>query len=84
MLGHACGLPGRVTIRAVARIDELRDEYRRLINSMEYAYAMGHSHTLGSDPRLMAVRSRALELERRIAALSGEGGPDGPARDLPG
>jgi hypothetical protein len=69
MLGHACGLPGRVTIRAVARIDELRDEYRRLINSMEYAYAMGHSRTLGRDPRLEWVVERVAELRREIAAL---------------
>jgi hypothetical protein len=36
---------------------------------MEFAYAMGHSKTLGSDPRLDEVLSRVEELRREIAAL---------------
>jgi hypothetical protein len=55
----------------MARIDELRAEYHRLINSMEFAYAMGHTRTLGArDPRLELVVQRVDELRREIAALS--------------
>ena len=53
-------------------LDELRAEYRRLINSMEFAYAMGHSRTLGKDPRLQPVLDRADELRRQITALKRE------------
>jgi hypothetical protein len=55
-----------------SRLDELRAEYRRLINSMEFAYAMGHSQTLGKDPRLEPVLERVDELRTEIAALEGE------------
>jgi hypothetical protein len=59
----------------MARIDELRAEYRRLIGSMEYAYAMGHSQTLGArDPRLEWVVRRVEELRREIAALADDDG----------
>jgi hypothetical protein len=57
----------------MAGIDELRVEYHRLVNSMEFAYAMGHSRTLGGrDPRLEWVVERVAELRREIAALSAE------------
>jgi hypothetical protein len=53
----------------MARIDDLRAEYRELVNSMEFAYAMGHSRTLGGrDPRLELVVRRVAELRREIAA----------------
>jgi hypothetical protein len=52
-----------------ARLDDLRAEYQRLINSMEFAYAMGHSRTLGRDPRLQHVLDRVAELRQEIAAL---------------
>jgi hypothetical protein len=39
---------------------------------MEYAYAMGHSQTIGRDPRLEWVVERVDELRREIAALSEE------------
>jgi hypothetical protein len=55
-----------------SRLDELRAEYERLVNSMEYAYAMGHSITLGRDPRLEHVVERVGELRREIAALKDE------------
>jgi hypothetical protein len=55
-----------------ARLEDLRAEYRRLINSMEFAYAMGHSRTLGKDPRLEPVVDRVDELRREIAALERE------------
>jgi hypothetical protein len=54
------------------RLDELRAEHRRLINSMEFAYAMGHSRTLGKDPRLQPVLDRVGELRRQITALQRE------------
>jgi hypothetical protein len=57
----------------MARLDELRAEYKRLINSMEFAYAMGHTRTMGSrDPRLEWVVERVDELRREIAELSAE------------
>jgi hypothetical protein len=52
------------------RLDELRAEHRRLLHSMEYAYAMGHSRTIGRDPRLEWVVDRVAELRREIDALS--------------
>jgi hypothetical protein len=52
-----------------SRLEELRAEYKRLIHSMEFAYAMGHSQTLGKDPRLQPVLDRADELRREIVAL---------------
>ena len=53
----------------MARIDDLRAEYKRLLHSMEFAYAMGHSHTMGArDPRLEVVVERVEELRREIAA----------------
>jgi hypothetical protein len=54
----------------VPPLDDLRAEYTRLINSMEFAYAMGHSQTLGKDPRLDWVVQRVDELRRQIAELS--------------
>jgi hypothetical protein len=54
------------------RLEELRAEYHRLINSMEFAYAMGHSRTLGNDPRLQPVLDRVEELRREIATLARE------------
>jgi hypothetical protein len=58
-----------------SRLDDLRAEYQRLIHSMEFAYAMGHSRTLGKDPRLQPVLDRVDELRREIAVL--ERDPEG-------
>jgi hypothetical protein len=54
----------------MSRLDELRAEHHRLLHSMEYAYAMGHSQTIGRDPRLERVVERMDELRREIAALT--------------
>ena len=54
------------------RLAELKAEYHRLLHSMEYAYAMGHSRTLGRDPRLQPVVDRVSELRREIAAAERE------------
>lgn len=62
----------------MGRLDELRAEHRRLINSMEFAYAMGARRSLGArDPRLDGVLARVAELERQIAALRASGGAAG-------
>lgn len=54
----------------MTRIDELRAEYRRLTHSMEFAYAMGATRTMGArDPRLDWVVERVDELGREIAEL---------------
>jgi hypothetical protein len=55
-----------------SRLDDLRAEYKQVIHSMEFAYAMGHSRTLGKDPRLQPVLDRADELRREIAALEND------------
>lgn len=63
----------------MARLDELRAEHRRLVNSMEFAYAMGARRSLGArDPRLDGVVERVAELEREIAALRADAGEDEP------
>jgi hypothetical protein len=54
----------------MARLDDLRAEYHRIVHSMEFAFAMGHSQTIGRDPRLEHVVVRADELRREIAALT--------------
>jgi len=54
----------------MTRLDDLRAEYHELIHSMEFAYAMGSSRTLGKDPRLDWVLDRVDELRREIAELS--------------
>jgi hypothetical protein len=56
----------------VTRLDDLRAEHHELIHSMEFAFAMGHSQTLGKDPRLDWVLRRVDELRREIAELSAE------------
>ncbi|HEX2105763.1 MAG TPA: hypothetical protein VHF51_19070 [Solirubrobacteraceae bacterium] len=56
----------------MSRLDDLRAEYRRILSSMEFAFAVGHSQTYGRDPRLDAVVERPDALRREIAALSAE------------
>jgi hypothetical protein len=60
----------------VSRLDELRAEYHDLIHSMEFAYAMGHSRTIGRDPRLQPYVDRERELRDEIAALRRAEAPD--------
>jgi len=59
-------------VSAESRLDALRAEYHELIHSMEFAYAMGHSRTLGKDPRLEPYVDRYHELRGQIAALEAE------------
>jgi hypothetical protein len=56
----------------MSRLQDLRAEYHQLIHSMEFAYAMGHSRTIGRDPRLQPYLDREAELRREIAALRAE------------
>lgn len=55
----------------MSRLEELRAEHHRLLHSMEFAYAMGASRTIGRDPRLEWVVDRLNELRREIAELTG-------------
>jgi hypothetical protein len=57
----------------MTRLDELRAEHHRLLHSMDFAYAMGHSRSIGRDPRLEWVVQRVAELRREIDELSDQG-----------
>jgi hypothetical protein len=52
------------------QLQELREELRALVASFEYAYAMGHSNTIGDHPRFRAVREHAADLRARIEELT--------------
>jgi hypothetical protein len=60
----------------MTRLDDLRAEHHRLLHSMEFAYAMGHSRTIGRDPRLEWVVQRVAELRREINELSAAEGDE--------
>jgi hypothetical protein len=51
-------------------VDRLREELRTLLASWEYAFAMGHSCTIGDHAESRAVRRRAADLRARIAELT--------------
>lgn len=51
-------------------LDELRTEYKELLASWEYAFAMGHGCSIGDHPTHQATRRRALDLQARIAELT--------------
>ena len=55
-----------------SRLEALRAEHYEVLHSMEFAYAMGHSRTLGRDPRLEWVVEREAELRRQIAELEAQ------------
>lgn len=55
----------------MTELDALRAEYKALLASWEYAFAMGHGCSLGDHPRFHAVRERALHLRARIAEHGG-------------
>jgi hypothetical protein len=52
-------------------LHKLRDELRLLMQSYEYAFAMGHGCSLGDHPQFGATRRKVLDLRARIAELSG-------------
>lgn len=51
-------------------LEALRAEFKALVESWEYAFAMGHGCTLGDHPRFAAIRRRVSDLRARIAELS--------------
>ena len=51
-------------------LDALRAEFKALVESWEYAFAMGHGCTIGDHPESRAVRRRAADLRARIAEHS--------------
>jgi hypothetical protein len=51
------------------RLDDLRTEYRELINSWEYAFAMGHRQSIGYRPESADVLRRVADLRAAIAEL---------------
>ena len=48
-------------------LDALRAEFKALLESWEYAFAMGHGCSVGDHPRFRAVRQRAEDLRALIA-----------------
>ena len=48
-------------------LEAIRAEYKALLESWQYAYAMGHGCSIGDHPELRAVRQRAEDLRARIA-----------------
>jgi hypothetical protein len=51
-------------------VQHLRRELDELVNSWEYAFAMGHGCTIGDHPDFRATRQRAADLRARIAELA--------------
>ena len=54
----------------VPDLDALRAEFKALLESWEYAFAMGHGCSIGDCPDFRAVRERADDLRARIAEHS--------------
>jgi hypothetical protein len=48
-------------------VEALRAELKKLLASWEYAFAMGHSCTLGDHPDHRAVRRRVADLRALLA-----------------
>jgi hypothetical protein len=51
-------------------IEALRAELKALLESWEYAFAMGHGCSIGDHPDLRATRQRVDDLRARIAEHS--------------
>lgn len=49
-------------------LDAIRAEFKALVESWEYAFAMGHGCTIGDHPESRAVRQRAAELKAHMAS----------------
>jgi hypothetical protein len=56
-------------------LEEARRRLRELMASWDYAFAMGHGCSIGSDPRFDTVRREAADL----AAIIAEHAPGEPA-----
>jgi hypothetical protein len=55
---------------AMSDLNELRAEFKALVESWEYAFAMGHGCSIGDHPESRAVRRRAADLRARIGEHS--------------
>ena len=55
---------------AMSELDALRAEFKALLASWEYAFAMGHGCSIGDHPELRSIRQRAEYLRARIAEHS--------------
>lgn len=53
-------------------------EYKQLIGSWEYAFAMGHGCSMGAQPGAQAIRDRADRLHRTIRVMEAQPLPDPP------
>ena len=52
------------------QLDSLRAELSALLDSWEYAFAMGHGCSLGDHPEHRAIRQRHADLHARIAEFT--------------
>jgi hypothetical protein len=57
-------------------LDALKAEYKALLESWEFAFAMGHGCSVGDHPEHRAIRRRAQDLRALIA----EHTPGGPSQ----
>ncbi len=55
---------------ATDQLDSLRAELSALLDSWEYAFAMGHGCSLGDHPEHRAIRQRHADLHARIAEFT--------------
>ncbi|MGZ4271548.1 MAG: hypothetical protein ACXVFN_12000 [Solirubrobacteraceae bacterium] len=55
---------------ATDHLDNLRAELKALLDSWEYAFAMGHGCSLGDHPEHRAIRQTRADLHARIAELT--------------
>ena len=51
-------------------LEALRAELKALMNSWEYAFAMGHGCSVGDHPQHQAVRQKVADLKALIAEHS--------------
>jgi hypothetical protein len=51
-------------------VQRLKDELKTLVNSWQYAFAMGHGCSVGDHPDFRETRQRAADLRARIAELT--------------
>jgi hypothetical protein len=53
----------------VTQLEQLKTELRELMNSWQYAFAMGHGCSIGEHPEFWFTRRRVDVLKARIAEL---------------
>lgn len=57
---------------------EAKRQYRALIGSWEYAFAMGHGCSMGMQPGAQAIRARVDRLRRSIRVMEAVKLPEAP------